>query len=31
MLKPQQPSFVSKNRYDILLNCNNEQPHADFR
>ena len=23
--KPKQPSFVSKNKYDISLNCNNEQ------
>ena len=28
--KPKQPSFESKNKY-VLLNCNNEQPDADFK
>ena len=28
--KPKQSSFVSIIKYDILLNCNNEQPDVDF-
>ena len=28
--KPKQPSFQSKNKYDVLLNCNNEQPDVEF-
>ena len=29
--KPKQSSFKSKNSYDVLLNCNNEQPDIDFK
>ena len=29
--QPKQPSFESKRKYDVLLNCNNEQPDVDFK
>lgn len=29
--KPKQSSFVSKNKYDTVLNCNNEQTDVDLR